>query len=62
MNYGAHLARSLAVVETNPGRRDFLLRTDRTRTARPGVQDAFDPLPAVAGMPFLLILVVMASA
>jgi hypothetical protein len=32
MNYGAHLARSLAVVETNPGRRDFLLRTDRTFT------------------------------
>jgi hypothetical protein len=29
MNYGAHLARSLAVVETNPRRRDFLLRTER---------------------------------
>ena len=32
MNYGAHLARSLAVVETNPWRKDFLLRTDRTFT------------------------------
>jgi hypothetical protein len=32
MNYGAHLARSLAVVETNPRRRDFLLRTARTFT------------------------------
>jgi len=29
MNYGAHLARSLAVVETNPRRKDFLLRTAR---------------------------------
>jgi len=32
MNYGAHLARSLAVVETNPWRKDFLLRTDRKFT------------------------------
>ena len=29
MNYAAHLARSLAVVETNPRRREFLQRTDR---------------------------------
>jgi hypothetical protein len=29
MNYGAHLARSLAVVETDPRRKDFLLRTER---------------------------------
>ena len=29
MNYAAHLARSLAVVETNPRRREFLLQTDR---------------------------------
>ena len=29
MNYGAHLARSLAIVETNPRRKDFLLRTER---------------------------------
>jgi len=29
MNYAAHLARSLAVVETNPRRKEFLLRTDR---------------------------------
>ena len=29
MNYAAHLARSLAVVETNPRRKDFLRRTDR---------------------------------
>lgn len=28
MNYAAHLARSLAVVETNPRRKEFLLRTD----------------------------------
>ena len=30
MNYAAHLARSLAVVETNPRRKQFLQRTDRT--------------------------------
>jgi hypothetical protein len=30
MNYAAHLARSLAVVETNPRRKKFLLQTDRT--------------------------------
>jgi hypothetical protein len=30
MNYAAHLARSLALVETNPRRKEFLLRTDRT--------------------------------
>jgi hypothetical protein len=29
MNYAAHLARSLAVVETNPRRKEFLLRTER---------------------------------
>ena len=29
MNYAAHLARSLAVVETNPRRKEFLLQTDR---------------------------------
>ena len=29
MNYAAHLARSLAVAETNPLRKDFLQRTDR---------------------------------
>lgn len=29
MNYGAHLARSLVAVETNPRRKDFLLRTAR---------------------------------
>ena len=29
MNYAAHLARSLAVVETNPQRKAFLHRTDR---------------------------------
>jgi len=29
MNYAAHLARSLAVVETNPLRKEFLHRTDR---------------------------------
>lgn len=29
MNYAAHLARSLAVVETNQRRREFLLQTDR---------------------------------
>jgi hypothetical protein len=29
MNYAAHLARSLAVIETNPRRKEFLLRTDR---------------------------------
>jgi hypothetical protein len=29
MNYGAQLARSLAVVETNPRRKEFLQRTDR---------------------------------
>jgi hypothetical protein len=29
MNYAAHLARSLAVVETNPRRKTFLQRTDR---------------------------------
>jgi hypothetical protein len=29
MNYAAHLARSLAVVETNPQRKQFLQRTDR---------------------------------
>ncbi len=29
MNYAAHLARSLAVVETNPLRKQFLQRTDR---------------------------------
>ncbi len=30
MNYAAHRARSLAVVETNPRRKEFLQRTDRT--------------------------------
>ena len=29
MNYAAHLARSLVVVETNPRRKEFLRRTDR---------------------------------
>ena len=29
MNYAAHLARSLAAVESNPRRREFLLQTDR---------------------------------
>jgi hypothetical protein len=29
MNYAAHLARSLALVETNPRRKEFLQRTDR---------------------------------
>jgi hypothetical protein len=29
MNYAAHLARSLAVVETNPRRKGFLQQTDR---------------------------------
>ena len=29
MNYAAHLARSLAVVEINPRRKEFLQRTDR---------------------------------
>ena|ERR1700730_1035469 len=29
MNYAAHLARSLAMVETNPRRKEFLQRTDR---------------------------------
>jgi hypothetical protein len=29
MNYAAHLARSLVVVETNPRRKEFLQRTDR---------------------------------
>ena len=29
VNYAAHLARSLAAVETNPRRKEFLLRTDR---------------------------------
>jgi hypothetical protein len=29
MNYAAHLARTLAAVETNPVRREFLQRTDR---------------------------------
>jgi hypothetical protein len=29
MNYAAHLARSLAVVETNPRRKEFLQQTDR---------------------------------
>jgi hypothetical protein len=29
MNYAAHLARTLATVETNPVRREFLQRTDR---------------------------------
>ena len=29
MNYAVHLARSLAVVETNPRRKEFLQRTDR---------------------------------
>ena len=29
MNYAAHLARSLAVAETNPRRKEFLHRTDR---------------------------------
>ena len=28
MNYAAHLARSLAVVETNPRRKEFLQQTD----------------------------------
>jgi hypothetical protein len=28
MNYAAHLARSLAVIETNPRRKQFLLQTD----------------------------------
>jgi len=30
LNYAAHLARSLALVEANPRRKEFLLRTDRT--------------------------------
>jgi hypothetical protein len=30
MNYVAHLAHSLAVVETNPRRKEFLQQTDRT--------------------------------
>jgi len=30
MNYAAHLARSLVVVETNPRRKEFLQLTDRT--------------------------------
>lgn len=30
MNYAAHLARSLALVERNPRRKEFLQRTDRT--------------------------------
>jgi len=30
MNYAVHLARSLAVVETNPRRKESLQRTDRT--------------------------------
>ena len=30
MNYAAHLARSLALVESNPRRKEFLQRTDRT--------------------------------
>lgn len=30
MNYAAHLARSLALVESNPRRKEFLERTDRT--------------------------------
>ena len=29
MNYAAHLARSLAVVETDPRRKEFLQQTDR---------------------------------
>ena len=29
MNYAAHLARTLAAVETNPLRKEFLQRTDR---------------------------------
>jgi hypothetical protein len=29
MNYATHLARSLALVETNPQRKAFLQRTDR---------------------------------
>ena len=29
MNYAAHLARSLALVESNPRRKEFLERTDR---------------------------------
>jgi hypothetical protein len=29
MNYAAHLARSLAAVEANPQRKEFLHRTDR---------------------------------
>lgn len=29
MNYAAHLARSLAIVETHPRRKEFLQRTDR---------------------------------
>jgi hypothetical protein len=32
MNYAAHLARSLAVVEPNPRRKEFLQRTDRKFT------------------------------
>jgi hypothetical protein len=32
MSYAAHLARSLAVVESNPRRREFLQRTDRRFT------------------------------
>jgi hypothetical protein len=32
MNYAAHLARSLAMVESNTQRREFLLRTDRKFT------------------------------
>jgi len=30
MNYVAHLAHSLAVVKTNPRRKEFLQQTDRT--------------------------------
>jgi hypothetical protein len=54
MTYGAHLAR-----RNQPGAKR-LSPTDRPhiyRTARPSVQDVDDPR-----MPFLLILVVMASA
>jgi hypothetical protein len=47
MNYAAHLARTLAAVETNPVRREFLQRTDRSylQAARPNVQNALCPLP-----------------
>jgi hypothetical protein len=33
LNYAAHLARTPALVESNPRRKDFLERTDRTYSA-----------------------------